>query len=443
MFNLNSRLSGLLNRGVPKLSTFIVVLFAVVTVLPWVPYEWITAGEQSELLGNAENRLELLAVVYAERVADGAEPGPGQAAPGWLRNVPHTAEVQFSTRAMPAGGMQGSSQPLKPVAFRRNGQIGADVEIPSRGLIATASQSEADALATWRERGNFGLVVLVFRTIAAILIGLILFYGIRSREKTRAELIRTQQLALSATRAKTEFLARMSHELRTPLNAIIGFSEAIKLAIFGPIESRYREYGAHIHASGAHLLRLVNDVLDVSKLEAGRFELEESEIDLVELIESTMRLIQRQAETAGVKILRSGDPVLPRVSGDARRLQQAILNLLSNAVKFTPRGGDVRVAVQEAGGGILIRISDTGVGIPEDQIPVALEPFRQVNAPVRAQASGTGLGLPIARDLVELHGGKLTIESVVDQGTTVSIQLPAARILPALSAPAIPAIGVP
>jgi signal transduction histidine kinase len=221
----------------------------------------------------------------------------------------------------------------------------------------------------------------------------------------------------------------MSHELRTPLNAVIGFSEAIKLAMFGPLDSRYSEYGGHILASGKHLLQLVNDVLDVSKLEAGRFELEESPVDIETIVRSATRLVIRQAEKAGVAIYVNIATGIPFIHADGRRLQQAILNLLANAVKFTPRTGEVRVSVFENDSGLAIKVADTGIGIPADQIATALQPFRQVKQAGSKTPAGTGLGLPIARDLVALHGGTISLASRLNAGTTVTIQLPATRLL--------------
>ena len=321
--------------------------------------------------------------------------------------------------------------PQNVKVFHNNGVLTAEVDFPVPGIVAAASLTDADLLDGWMTHDRILWWVMIVRTMLMIVIGTTLFRQLRWRESARAELIRTREAAVSATRAKSEFLANMSHELRTPLNAIIGFSEAITLGIFGPISSQYREYGGHILQSGAHLLQLVNDLLDLAKLESGRFELDEAVTDIPTVIGAAMRLVEPLATTAKVALRVDIPAGLPPIHADGRRLQQAVLNLASNAVKFTPPGGEVRVSAYEARDQFLIRVTDTGIGMAKEQIPRALEPFRQLN---RNKHGGTGLGLPIARDLIELHGGILTIDSEVGVGTTVMIRLPPGRILRQLSA---------
>lgn len=431
-----------LKQRVPKLSTCVITLFVLATIMPWFVYAWVTATGYDDELANAGQRLQLLASLYAGQIAETARPRAAEVsghsartppAMDWLRGIPDAPAVQFTVRADPSGAREGSvrdSQDFRLARLnRQDGRLTADVEIPALSVVASVSESESAALGRWSARTRFSFVALMIRTIVTFGIGIFLFWQIRWREAARAELIRTREAAESATRAKSEFLAHMSHELRTPLNAVIGFSEAIKVAMFGPLDSRYREYGSHIFASGSHLLQLVNDVLDVSKLEAGRFELQESELDIETVVRSARRLVAGQAEKAGVRLAINIPPGVPFIVGDARRLQQAVLNLISNAVKFTPRGGQVSVSVSENELGLAIKVADTGIGIPRDQIATALQPFRQVKRPGRKAPAGTGLGLPIARDLIVLHGGTLTIASEVNIGTTVTIQLPATRIL--------------
>jgi signal transduction histidine kinase len=251
----------------------------------------------------------------------------------------------------------------------------------------------------------------------------------------RDNAIRTQQLYLekigaeAANRTKSEFLANMSHELRTPLNAIIGFSEVIQRAIVGPLSERYRAYGADIFNSGTHLLGLINDILDLSKLEAGQFELHEEDIDLREAIEASMRLVGPQAEKSKIHLSKAIDESLTLIRADDRRIRQVLINLLSNAVKFTPEGGKIRVASFRTPGGLAIAVSDTGIGMASEEIPKALEEFGQIDSKISRQYAGTGLGLPLAKHLIELHGGTLTIKSAVNVGTTVTIVLPHERIL--------------
>lgn len=430
-----------LKARAPRLSTCVITLFVLATILPWLGYVWVTVTDHDQQLASARERLQLLASAYVGQILETAGQAGGdgtrQALPeptpsNWLRNLSDLPGVEFTTRPAPVSGIKTAARPTNtnPAHIHdRDGKLIAELEIPALSVVASASESESAALADWSRRAWFTFTALMLRTIVTFGIGTLLFCQIRWREAAQAELIRTQEAAESATRAKTEFLAHMSHELRTPLNAVIGFSEAIKLAMFGPLDSRYSEYGDHIFASGRHLLQLVNDVLDVSKLEAGRFELQESECDIETIVRSATRLVSRQAEKAGVRIYVTVAPGIPFVMGDARRLQQSILNLVSNAVKYTPRAGEVRISVFENDYGLAVKVADTGIGIPSDQIATALQPFRQVNRPGRKIPAGTGLGLPIARDLVVLHGGTLTLASSVNAGTTVTIQLPAARLL--------------
>jgi signal transduction histidine kinase len=242
-----------------------------------------------------------------------------------------------------------------------------------------------------------------------------------SIEKMRAE---------TANRTKSEFLANMSHELRTPLNAIIGFSEVMKRAMFGPLSEQYRDYGADIFNSGTHLLDLINDVLDLSKLEAKKLELFEEIVGIDDVIDASVRLVSPQAGKARVHVIKStGEEALPAVRADERRLRQVLLNLLSNAVKFTPEGGSVHITGSRGNGGLAITIKDNGIGIAADQIPKVLEPFCQIDSKVSRRHHGTGLGLPLAKQLIELHGGTLRIESALNVGTCVTIFLPQERIV--------------
>jgi len=235
--------------------------------------------------------------------------------------------------------------------------------------------------------------------------------------------------AETANRTKSEFLANMSHELRTPLNAIIGFSEVIKGGTFGPLHDRYREYAAHVFDSGMHLLKLINEILDLTKLEAKQFELQDDNVDLGLLIVSAMHLIGPQAERAGSKLSSAIASNLPAVRADDRRLRQIMINLLSNAVKFTPAGGEIHVTACRVPVGIEVSVRDTGIGMTPEQIPQALKPFRQVDSTLSRRYEGTGLGLPLTKHLVELHGGALGIESRLNEGTTVTFTLPA-MVLP-------------
>ncbi len=252
----------------------------------------------------------------------------------------------------------------------------------------------------------------------------------RVLEATTTDLKIALDTAATASQAKSQFLATMSHELRTPLNAIIGFSELLATEAFGPLgDPHYPDYAQNIHASGRHLLGLINDVLDFSKLDAGRLDLHDEEIDLHELVASVLRMVEIEASRAGLALEAALGEALPHLRADARRVRQVLLNLLSNAVKFTPRGGAVRVTIARHGGGLGIVISDTGIGIAAADIPRALEHFGQVDSSLSRKYEGTGLGLPLARRLMELHGGRLDLESAVGIGTTVTARFPAERLV--------------
>jgi signal transduction histidine kinase len=229
----------------------------------------------------------------------------------------------------------------------------------------------------------------------------------------------------AASRHKSEFLANMSHELRTPLNAIIGFSEVLQDRLFGDINEKQAEYLTDIHGSGRHLLSLINDILDLSKIEAGRMELQVSSFSLSEVLENSMALTRERATRQGISLKLEVDPSIGVIEADERKLKQVLFNLLTNAVKFTPTGGHIDVGARGDGDGVLVSVRDDGVGIaPEDQVRI-FEEFQQ--AGTSHLQEGTGLGLALSRRFIELHGGGLTVESVPGQGSTFTFNLPRAR----------------
>jgi two-component system, cell cycle sensor histidine kinase PleC len=252
-------------------------------------------------------------------------------------------------------------------------------------------------------------------------------------QKYQAEKFRAE----GANSAKSEFLANMSHELRTPLNAINGFSEIMVGEMFGPLgDRRYKEYATDILTSGQHLLALINDILDMSKIEAGKMNLHLETVDVAELAEDAVRLMRNRAESAGLMLSVQAPADLPTIEADYRGLKQILLNLLSNAIKFTPQGGRVSVwATPAAAGGVRIGVADTGIGIAPEDLGRLARPFEQIETQHSKTQQGTGLGLALTKALVELHGGVLSMESEPGVGTTVSFTLPG-RLSEAAAEPA-------
>ncbi|MCP8897005.1 PAS domain-containing protein [Shinella daejeonensis] len=246
-------------------------------------------------------------------------------------------------------------------------------------------------------------------------------------EKDRAE---------AANRAKSEFLANMSHELRTPLNAILGFSEILQNQMFGPIGSeKYREYSCDIHESGKHLLNVINDILDMSKIEAGHMRISCETVDLAPLIDEALRLTMLQAEKKKITVRQDCMSTLP-LTADRRAMKQILLNLLSNAIKFTNGNGEVRVRARKIGGAVTLTIADTGIGIPKSAMQKIGQPFEQVQSQYAKSKGGSGLGLAISRSLTRLHGGRMRIHSVEGSGTIISVRIPDRGLAAAQDRPA-------
>lgn len=266
---------------------------------------------------------------------------------------------------------------------------------------------------------------------------------ITSEVEAREEIDRACEAAERADQVKSEFLATMSHELRTPLNAILGFSEVMKDEVLGPIgSSQYREYAENINDSGQHLLDLINDLLDISKIGAGKDELDEMEIPIPALLESVRNLVLPRAQKGEVGLQTRYCRPLPHLFADERKVKQILLNLAINAVKFTEKGGKVAIGVwQDANGGVTFEVVDNGIGIAPAQIEIALSKFGQIESTLARKFEGTGLGLPLAKALLELHEGTLDLQSTVGVGTTVTVRFPPTRSVHRDAAPA-PKLGI-
>jgi len=253
-------------------------------------------------------------------------------------------------------------------------------------------------------------------------------------EQARMKSDDARQRAEAANIAKSRFLAQMSHELRTPLNAILGFSEVMKNEIFGGHGVLvYKDYSSDIHSSGVHLLGLINEILDLSRIEAGRYELNEEAVALTATVEECHHLLKLRAKNRGITINESFETEMPKLWADERALRQVCLNLLSNAIKFTPQGGEVWLKVGwTASGGQYLSVRDTGPGIPEEEIPIVLDSFGQGSNAIKSAEQGAGLGLPIVKHLVDLHGGSFALRSKLREGTEVIVTFPPERVMSAL-----------
>jgi len=267
----------------------------------------------------------------------------------------------------------------------------------------------------------------------------------RRVEERTAELTEARDEAQTASKAKSAFLANMSHELRTPLNSILGFAGIIKSERFGPhADPRYKAYADIIAASGDHLLELINDLLDLSKAEAGNLVLEEVPVSIQDQAERAVEMVQDLAQQGNVRVQNSVDPALPAIRADTRMVRQVLSNLLSNAIKFTPKGGRVTLSsVLEDDGGVTVMIRDTGIGIPANKLTEVVRPFTQVESSLSRHHRGTGLGLPLCKSILEQHGGSLVLESELDRGTSVKARFPAERVIGGPTAPTTERVAAP
>jgi two-component system cell cycle sensor histidine kinase PleC len=303
--------------------------------------------------------------------------------------------------------------------FARQGDLHSTI----LGIMAIAAQGYFALLA--HRLYSAGLATLVARAEKDALIA--------ELEQAKAISDEARRRAEGANIAKSQFLAQMSHELRTPLNAILGFSEVMKTEVFGPHQvAAYKDYSNDIHNSGQHLLNLINEILDLSRIEAGRYELNEEPVSLAVVVEDCHHLLKLRAQNRSINIHEMFEPDLPRLWADERALRQVFLNLLSNAIKFTPSGGDIWVKVGwTASGGQYMSVKDSGPGIPDEEIPIVLSSFGQGSIAIKSAEQGAGLGLPIAKNLVNMHGGTFTLKSKVRVGTEAIAIFPSERVMAA------------
>jgi len=285
-----------------------------------------------------------------------------------------------------------------------------------------------------RHLNQSSLMVLSFRSEKDALIAEV--------ETAKSMSDEARRRAEDANLAKSRFLASMSHELRTPLNAILGFSEVMANEVLGPMNNpTYRDYAHDVHESGQHLLDLINEILDLSRIEAGRYQLNEEPVTLLSIVEDCCHMMELRARNKDIRIVQDFETALPRLFADERAVRQITLNLLSNAIKFTPSGGEVRVRVGwTAGGGQYVSVKDNGPGIPEEEIPVVLSAFGQGSIAIKSAEQGTGLGLPIVQGLIAMHGGEFELQSKLREGTEAIAIFPLSRVMEEL--PALPTKAV-
>jgi two-component system, cell cycle sensor histidine kinase PleC len=296
-----------------------------------------------------------------------------------------------------------------------------------------------DALLPALAVGTSVYFILLARKLYASMLQALLFQAekdelIAELEQAKANSDLARLRAEESNSAKSRFLASMSHELRTPLNAILGFSEVMQAELFGPHAiPAYKDYAGDIHSSGHHLLMLINEILDLSRVEAGRYELCEEPVHLQAVMDECRHLLTLRAKKKDITIVGADGPTLPRLWVDARAMRQVALNLLSNAIKFTPQGGTVGIALGwTPEGGQFFTITDTGTGIPENEIPIVMSSFGRGSFAQKTAEEGSGLGLPIVKGLIELHGGTFDLSSRIREGTTVTVRLPSERVMSVL-----------
>jgi len=343
---------------------------------------------------------------------------------------PVILESEFVRRLEEHAAIDGDPAPIQKADGRGLSCLRGPAGEFAAGNLTTGNwprpRSNAHHLMPRARRTDDGGTLITYHDTAPML-ALENFYR-RTIDRLSGELaaaLSAEHQAMGAARARKNVLVSTSHELRTPLNAILGFSEILSNEMFGPLgHDRYREYARIIHESGGHLLALINDLLDLSKLDAGKLELNVERVEILRVIVNCVRQVETQATKSQIGIAVHVYDGVTGLLGDDKRLHQMLLNLLSNAVKFTPERGEINVEVFRRADFIGISVSDTGIGIKQEDIPRVLEPFGQIDGELARKRQGTGLGLPLTKELAELHGGTMTMESAVDAGTTITLLLP-------------------
>ena len=381
-------------------------------------------------------RTELELAAEALRVSEARFRGFALTSSDWFWETDAEHRISYMSEGISTTGFGiAPSQLLGRTRLELAADAGAETEFWRRHLaVLDRHEPFRDFAYSWKNHGLVGTASISGDPIFDDE-GKFLGYRGTGRDVTqqiRAEsgLREAKEAAEAANQAKSQFLANISHELRTPLNAIIGFSEMIAEGLAGPIPAQQREYMGLVVQSGQHLLSVINDILDLARADSGKFELcDEPGIDLGQIAAATIALMRRKSEAGGVFLSSTVGTDLPRLTADPTRLKQILLNLISNAVRFTRPGGSVTIAARQTEeGGIAFEVADTGVGMTEDEVKIALEPFGQVDARLSREHEGTGLGLPLARRLAELHGGSLRVDSEKDRGTRVTVTLPPSRV---------------
>ncbi len=297
--------------------------------------------------------------------------------------------------------------------------------------IKRAEEALRESEARFKQAANMATLVPNFDENGEVLGFVCLILDVSSRKRAENDLIAAKEQADFASRSKSEFLANMSHELRTPLNAIIGFFDMMKSEMLGPLgDAKYAGYAKDINRSGVQHLDLINDILDLSKIEAGKAELREEEVDVSAVLQSCLTLTEQGAKAGDIEAVCNTAPDLPTLFCDERKLKQIVINLLSNAIKFTPRGGRVMARLRiGSDDDFEIQVANTGIGIACNDIPKAPSPFSQIDSDLNRKYEGTGLGLPLTTALIELHGGSLTLHSTAGTGTMVTVRFPTERVM--------------